>query len=71
MPDHHCDPPMWQNCQLMAGSKTKILLGCNLGDWCPVHCQIPWHSAILASAHHHAEFTFDVLRHVKPVKVGM
>jgi len=27
-----------------------------------------WSSAILTSAHHHAEFVLDTLRHVKPVK---
>ena len=34
-----CDPPMWLNCQLMAGSRAKMLSQRSLRDWCPVCCQ--------------------------------
>jgi len=55
----------------MTSSRTKVMSRCSLIDWCPVHRQILWSSAVLASAHHHAEFVLDALMHVKSVKVGM
>ena len=39
-------PPMWQNCQLMAGSQTKMLSWCSHRDWCSVCHQILWSSVV-------------------------
>ena len=55
---------MRPNCQLMAGSRTEMLTLRSLRDWCPVCRQILWSSAVLASAHHRAEFVLVVLRHI-------
>ena len=49
------------NYQLMAGSRAKMLSWRSLRDWCPVCWQILWSNAVLASAHHHAEFVLDAL----------
>ena len=39
---------MWRHCQLMAGSRTKMLLWCGLRDWWPVCGAVPsWHRRII------------------------
>ena len=55
-----CGPPMWRHCQLMAGSRTKMLSWCGPRDWWPMYHQILWSSAVLASAHHHTQFVLAV-----------
>jgi len=50
---------MWRHCQLIDSSRTKVLSRFSLVDWCPVHRQILWSSAVLASVHYHAEFVLD------------